>query len=331
MPSGPPTASGSAWETLINLWPVLFIVWGLDSIWREEGLTGAIFLLGLGVVFLLGNFGYIQLNPWQVLLIIWPVLLVAIGMDILIGRHRTWWLNLLGLILVITIMAGALWLAGVGLPGGSTISGDRVEYNLQGATQAEIRILPAVATVELGGSVNPGMLLEGIIPASTSSQKIMQKFTREGDKASLTLQSTGLEVYVPSARDNQSIWKLALTQEAPIDLEVSLGAGEGNLDLTGLQISNLDFNLGVGQVKIILPAEGKFTASIDGAIGQVIILVPTGMAVQLESNTLLAGKTFPVDYLKTGNNYASPGFSQAENQVTLDVGIVFGQVTIEEK
>ncbi len=322
---------GSAWDTLINLWPALFIVWGLDSIWREEGLTGAVFLLGLGVVFLLANFGYIQLNPWQVLLVIWPVLLIAIGMDILLSRRRTWWANILGLIVIIALMAGALWLAGVGQTGSVAVSGQEVNYPLQGATRADVQILPAVGTIELGGSVAPETLLAGTIPASTPGQQIVQEFSRQGDKAVLTLRSTGVQYFYPATRGNQAIWKLGLNSQVPIDLEVSFGAADGTLDLTGLQISSLDFNMGVGAVTIILPAEGKFTANVNGAIGKVTLIIPEGMTVQLESNSLLVAKNLPADFEKSGSVYSSAGFSQSDNQVTLDLGMVFGQVIIEEK
>ncbi len=208
--------SGSVWDTLINLWPVLFLVWGLDVIWRGEGLTGAVFLMGLGVVFLLGNFGYLRLNPWQVLLTIWPALLVAIGIDILIGRHRRWWTTLLGFILVAAIMVGALWLAGVSLPGGQVMTGEQVEFGLQGATQAEVNLLPAAGSLRLDRLENSDALLAGTIPPSTPTQKITQEFTKTGDTAALTLQSTGTQFYYPSGGQNQSDWNLRINPDCSL-------------------------------------------------------------------------------------------------------------------
>lgn len=322
---------GTALETLINLWPVLLIVWGLDSIWREEGLTGAIFLLGLGIVFLLSNFDYIQLNPWQVLLLIWPVVLVAIGVDILLSRHRTWWLNLLGLIFVAAIMAGALWLAGVGQTSRGASSGEEINYAIQGADRAEIQLSPSAATIELGGPVAPGTLLAGTVPAATTGQEIIQDYTLQGSTAKLVLRSTGVSGYVPGNRGAQGVWKLGLSPDVPIALGVDLGAGNGTLDLSGLQISDFNFNMGVGDMEIILPAEGNFTVSIDNAIGNITLVVPSGMAVQLESNTFLVYKNVPESLVKTGSTFTSTGFRESENQVTLDLGMVFGQVTVEVK
>jgi hypothetical protein len=324
--------SGSYLENLINLWPVLFIVWGLDSIWRGEGLTGAIFLLGLGTVFLLGNLGYLRLNPWQVLLTILPALLVAIGIDILTSRHRRWWTTLLGLIVVAAIMVGALWLAGVNLQSGQAVIGEQVEYGLQGATRAEVTLAPAAGSLVLDRLTNSDALLAGTIPTSTETRKTTQEFSKIGDTAVLRLQTTGTQFYYPSNGQNQSVWDLGLTPTVPVKLVVSLGAGDAKLDLTGLQMAGLEYDMGAGAVTITLPETGKFTASVNGAVGSIVILVPPGMEVKLDSNTALAARSLPTGYTKdNGNSYLSPGFSTSQNQTTLDLSLAIGQVSIRAK
>jgi hypothetical protein len=324
--------SGSAWETLISLWPVLLIVWGLDLIWRGEGLAGAVFLLGLGAVFLLGNFGYLQLNPWYVLITIWPILLVAIGIDILVGRHRTWWTTLLGLFLIVAIMAGALWVAGVGLPGSQVVTGDQVEFSLQGASRAEVKILPSAGTVRLDRLENSDALLVGVVPASTPNQKIVQEFTKSGEVARLTLQSSGAQFFFPTSRQNQSTWNLELTPDVPVHLEVSYGAGDGTIDLSGLRIPDLNFSMGVGMATITLPTEGLVNAKIEGAIGTITILIPAGTAVQLKADTALVARSLPAGYVKQGeNSFVSPNYDSAENRVILDVGLAIGTVTIKQQ
>lgn len=323
---------GTTWNTLLSLWPVLFIAWGLDSIWRNEGVTGPVFLLGIGVVFLLGNFGYLQISPWQILLTLWPVLFVAIGIDILLSRWRSWWATLLGLVIVFTLMVGALWLAGVGLPMSGVSSGESVEYNLQGATRAEVSILPGAGTLDLKGITVPDILIKGTIPSATGNRQIVQEYVKVGDTAKLSLKMTGSQISYPSGGSNQALWNLGLTSAVPVDLEADLGAGDGSLDLTGMQISDLGYNMGVGFVTITLPETGNFTAKIDGGVGQITILVPAGVAVQLNADTGLVVRTIPADFVKlNGNTYNSAGFTSAENKVVLDVNLAIGQVTVQPK
>ena len=78
---------GSTLDTLLRLWPLIFIVGGRDSLYRREGAVGAVLAIGIGTIFLLGNFGYLPASGWMLLLRYWPVLLIAGGLDILIGRR----------------------------------------------------------------------------------------------------------------------------------------------------------------------------------------------------------------------------------------------------
>ncbi len=48
----------------------------------------AYFLIVVGVVFLLKNFGILPAGSWG---IIWPSLLIAWGLSMIFGRHKYWW------------------------------------------------------------------------------------------------------------------------------------------------------------------------------------------------------------------------------------------------
>lgn len=49
---------------------------------RRGSLIGPILLIGAGLLFLLSNFGVIDANIWRSLLNLWPLLLIAAGLDI---------------------------------------------------------------------------------------------------------------------------------------------------------------------------------------------------------------------------------------------------------
>ena len=70
---------GNIIDLLLKLWPVLFIIGGLDNIVQGRGWVWAVISLGLGTVFLLANFGYLPWDSWNLLLRMWPLILVALG------------------------------------------------------------------------------------------------------------------------------------------------------------------------------------------------------------------------------------------------------------
>ena len=67
---------GSFWDMLIRLWPILFIIGGLDTLINRGGYVGAVLGTGIGVIFLLSNFGFLYVDFWNIVRF-WPVLLIA--------------------------------------------------------------------------------------------------------------------------------------------------------------------------------------------------------------------------------------------------------------
>ncbi|NPV80674.1 MAG: hypothetical protein HPY52_10425 [Firmicutes bacterium] len=61
-----------------------------------------LFLIVIGIVLLLNNYGLITVNIWDLLATYWPVLLILYGLSLLSGcGHRgvAWWILILVLIL----------------------------------------------------------------------------------------------------------------------------------------------------------------------------------------------------------------------------------------
>ena len=135
--------SGGFCDTIIRFWPVLFIAIALDGlIWRKE-VFGPAFFGGLGVVLLFNNFDLLGWGVWNVLWRLWPLLIVAIGMEIIFGRRHVW-LSAIGVVLVLGALVGALWLGMLGTPEASQ---ETIQEVLGEATSADITISPAVGAL----------------------------------------------------------------------------------------------------------------------------------------------------------------------------------------
>jgi hypothetical protein len=319
--------SGDLWSNLAMFWPVILIAIGLDTIYRGEGLVGAAFMIGLGFVFLLANLGILTVDIWQLVLRLWPLLLVAIGFDILIGR-RSWIASLIGLVVILALLAGALWLYGVRVDRGQALPGETVSQALDGALQASVRLEPAAGSLHVDALPGPGDLVNGTV--STRSGRVSHDFSMEGDRANYALRSRGTTI-ITAADSRPYTWDLGLTDAVPLDLRVSMGAGQADLDLTGLQISSLNVSVAVGQANVVLPAEGRYDAVVEGAIGQLIVSVPAGVGVRLEADTALTSLVVPQEFTKDGDVYRSPEADSAEHLVNLKLNQAIGSVIIDRR
>ena len=65
-------------------------------------------LIGLSLTFLLRNLGLVDMDIWLALLRLWPILLIAVGLDILIGR-RSLSGSLLVAAITVALIAVGLW------------------------------------------------------------------------------------------------------------------------------------------------------------------------------------------------------------------------------
>lgn len=319
--------TGNVWDTVLQLWPVLLIALGLDGILRRQGLVGPVFLIGLGIVFLLANYGLLAVNVWEVVLRLWPVLLVAIGLDIVLGR-RSPLLSLVGLVLILAVLAGALWLYGVRFETGQVLNSEQISQAIGGATSARVIIEPAAGSLRITAMSSPDGLVEGTV-SRVGQERVVSDYSVSGGTATFTLRGTGgVFLSVPRGNQGEWNWNLALTPAIPVNLKTSLGAGQSLIDLTGLDISALDANLGVGQTMVILPSEGDFEGNVEGAIGQIVIQVPKGMALRIESNTGLASINVPNDFVGQNDVFTSPGFTTAPHHVDLQVGQAIGNIDV---
>ena len=142
----------------------------------------------------------------------------------------------------------------------------------------------------------------------------------------LRTQSLGF-IYPTGGRDNLG-WQLTLTPEIPLDLSVEFGLGELDLDLSSLQIEDLSAHYALGNMIVHLPEAGKFSASLEGAIGRIEVVVPEGMAVHIRTDTGIASVQVPKGWEISQGNYTSPNYASSSNQVDLSINQAIGLVTV---
>jgi len=297
----------------------------VDSKVRRGGLVGPVILIGLGIVFLLNNLGVLSWSVWEVLLRMWPVLLIALGLDLLIGR-RSIWGSLLALVLILAVLAGGLWLSGVHLGTGSW-TGEVISQPLEGATQARVVINQGSGVQRIGALSETANLVEGKIRLA-EGESVTRHFAVEGGTASFELRTQGAVWVGPYLGEAGPTWDLGLNPEVPLQLSLSLGAGEYEIDLRDLRVRELDASLGAGQTTIILPQEGGFRGKVSGAVGQTVIVVPEGLAARITMSAALVHRDVPGSFRRDGDVYTSPGYEMAEKRVELEVSQAIGQISV---
>lgn len=321
--------TGDIWDTLLNLWPLLLIALGLDSALRQHGLVGAIFLIGVGAVFLLANFGLLAFNAWEMIIRLWPLLLIAIGLDIAIGHRSILW-SLVGLLLLLTILVGTLWLYGLSLSlqSGYLSATQSIRQSLQGAKSAQIEMQLPLGSLRFKSLSDGNDLLSGTIYRARDEEFRTDYSVSEGVGIYRLSSSGSMFFTLPTRGGERWHWDLAGNPSIPLDLNVDMGLGIVYLDLSNLKVDSLQVDIGIGVTTIALGKSNAFQGKIDGAIGQTTLLVPRGTALRIVADTGITHLQVPEDFQRQDDVYLSPGYEAANKKVTLEVGQAIGVLRI---
>lgn len=303
----------------------------MDERHYRGGLVWPVILIGAGVVFLLNNMGVLSWSVWETLWRLWPVLLIAIGLDLLIGRHSR-----LGSLLVALLLVGVLAAAiGWGVPSFGSNAGlsaqvertETIAEDLKGAGRAEVEIRFGTGTLYLAALPEGSQqLLAGTVDLS-KGEGLQLSHTSER----LELRSQGSWSVGPTVTaDERKKWDLELNRDIPLDLQIGTGVGRSNIDLTQINLRSLDINGGVGQATIKLAQRGRYGVEIDGGVGEIILSLPPGLAARVTVDGGLGGVSVDGDFTRRGDEYTSPNFEAAANrtEITVDGGI--GRVVIRQ-
>jgi len=302
----------------------------MESHHHRGGLVGPVLLIGLGLILLAQNLGWVGADIWLSLLRMWPLILVAVGVDLLIPRRSAWG-TLLSLLLVLAVFVGGFWLSGVRLGGARPTETEAVSIAAGNATRARIRFSPPVAALNLEALKGSDSLVEGTVPRAGYG-RVRADSTMSGAMAVVDVTASGVFV-VPAVGPQDETWRFGLSTKVPLDLEVSSGIGLLNADLTGLTITGLDVETGIGQSVITLPSAGNFSAQISNGIGQTVIIIPEGAAVHVLMTTGLGGVVTPEGnhpFDLGDNEYTTPGFGTAENRIELVIEQAIGSIVLRE-
>ncbi len=318
------TVEGSTWEIISTYWPLIFVVGGLDGLYRRDGWVGPLVFIGLGTILLLGNLHYLQWGSLDLLLRLWPILLIGWGLDVAFGHNSSTWSTILRVGLGILLVGGIVWLAMVGP---FTVAAKPIDFSqsLDKATQAEVNVSIAAGELNLTGGAENNLLASGNIYLP-KNMTMNPNYSKPVDgKSRLDIQGAGI-VVLPMQVTSYP-WNLKLNSTIPLDLTAKQAMGLLVADTSDLKLDHLTVQQAMGETIVTLPENQSFDGSITNAIGEIVIRVPKGTALTVHGNNGLVSIEIPSDYSRSQGQIVSPS---GDYPVELTVSLAIGHLKIEE-
>ncbi len=307
-----------------------------------------VFFIVVGAIPLLVQQGVISSELTRRALSLWPLFLVAIGLGLLLQNTALDWLGGLVAATTAAVMAGSFLAGGVAFPAGfcsGTATGD-VQEVASGSFAADARV-----RVDLPCGVLTVTTAEGpawTISARTGNGRIPD--VSAGDDSLAVSGGRGGGFFI-DAIDAGADWTVTLPTERAMDLDVSIDAGSGTLDLAGGRFDELtvDVNAGAvhvdaaavatlrqvrvgvnaGDARVALP-NTALDVRMEANAGSLAFCVPPGTEVRLhlDDNITVSNNLAAEGLVRSGDTWETPGADTAAEVITMRIEANAASVTM---
>ena len=238
-------------------------------------MAAGILLVIIGLFWILGDFGLLP-DGMSRLWLLWPLVLVAAGLEILLrdrprGRQTA---------LLITLVLLALSLFRLFAGGYGGLRSEKIDLNLAPDVElVTLEISPRLADFELTAGAGNGKLLTGEIEL-LPGERLHTSNRRRGRRQIVSLSTSARRLHWngPGPR-----WRLRLNSRPSYRLRLNLDVGGGLIDLRGLKIEDCSLKFGVGKAAVYLP-DHPGSYELSGGVGELTIYLPETTAVILEAS-----------------------------------------------
>lgn len=293
---------------------------------KNRNLVPGLVLVTIGLLWLLSNLGFPTWFFWRGLFRLWPVFLIAAGINIILKGKPA--INALVWLLALALVVG------YGLVGykwrNISMRTDGSEFRLENRAETERASLNInVAAINARIDSNTDMLFEGFIPDPDTFCNA--EFTENDSIANVYI--TQHRDTIPINIDKGYRYDLSLGKGLPWVLDIDVGAGNGDLDLAKVQVESLRLNMGAGNIKISLSdLSEKTDLDIKTGAGNLELVVPRNAGVRIRLKSAITHSNLDeLGWNKSDGDYVSPEYSSAACKIDIDVDIGVGRFNVRVK
>ena len=306
-----------------------------------------LFLLVFGGVLLGARQGWIPENVVTSLWQLWPVLLIAIGLSIILSGRTGSWLGgavaaiLLGAMAASAIQTGIVPFVGCG--GGDDEGTPFESQSGQLASSAEVNLTFSCGELAVATGSGAGWTLEG----SSDDARAPTVRTTDGG-VEIESSERGFPFGGGGGRQH---WDVTLPTEPTLAVGVTLNAGSGQIGLDGANVSEVDLTVNAGSLSLDLrgveaieslggtvnagsnvtwlpelPLEGNLTVNA----GSLVICAPEDIGLRLNTgdNPISSNDFDRAGMVQVDDGWETPDYASASVKTELDVTANAGSISL---
>ncbi len=324
----------------------------------QKNYSWAVFLILIGVLFLLNTTGVVAWGIWLYILRFWPILIVLIGVRIILGNSLV--ARIVGMLITVLLTIATFFVSYIQftgkelsflpkkvndwvLDGGSemfNISGELLEesntYSFKEYEDIEERkltmdIMSGKLTIS-EGNIEEHLKIDTSYPKSFKPTDFENTF-KDGF---LDLQFTGASPNSIYYFNDESNYEILLGElDILTSFDIKLGAGRGDISFEKLKVKDLWAEVGAGELDIDLEKDSVPTGDMRFTVGagQINLNIPQRVGYELVYDLGVGKITINgrdiADVSSGRDKYTSSGFDSSETKLNIYVSVGVGTFNIE--
>ncbi|OGC75123.1 MAG: hypothetical protein A2145_02265 [candidate division Zixibacteria bacterium RBG_16_40_9] len=280
-------------------------------------IRNGIILISVGIVLLLNNLDYVGWSVWWSILKLWPIFLVAWGIELVFRHSKLSFLALFSpLLWCLAILGPAL----LGEQKDFEIFPLSKQYTWQVEKQTNIKQVTAVIDVK-GGELKLSGGSQNIADCDLTYfwEKPECSWSVEDSHGILEINQKD-KIWFPfvNGSDEHEV-KIAFSNSIPLDLQIFSKVSAADLDLSQLNLKNLDLNLKVNSTTVKLPLRpGQLDCKVKSKIGHLKLKVPKEAGLAIENLAKLSSTSFShISLRHSAEGFKTPNYQKASSKINL--------------
>jgi len=296
-------------------------------------LRTGIFLIGIGVIFLGNTLGYLEWFVWSDLLRLWPMILIAIGIEMVFKRSSLSFFSYLSPLLIAACFIYVIYDGGAVAEKGISTEIRQATFSVSNEEASGLDSLKIDLDLSLGDfdieSTNEAAFT-GEIEFYNKEPKF--KFSKEEGigKISLDYDHNSRKFRMRQGKGCHST--IFITDKVPLELSIDAGVVDLAVDLSNIQLARLDMDSGDSDVMIRFGDKSDhIKANFDIGVSDLSVYIPEGTAVRLHRDTGLASVSYrDLGLVKVSKEtYESPNYGTAERTIDIEVDAGISDINLE--
>lgn len=197
--------------------------------------------------------------------------------------------------------------------------------DLGSADEARVQINMNAGELSVAGGAET--LMEATFRYNIANWQPQVDYRLNGNQGVLTIEHENDDIPVGGGLVNE--WNIGLNNVVPIALEIHAGAGETELDLRDLDLTDLQLEMGAGNSMVDLSStlNHDLNASIQGGVGNVTVRLPADMGVRVSTSTGIGGLT-NTGLVQEGDYYVNEAYGQSPHTLFLTIEAGIGAIEL---